>query len=156
MSICASEGARTTDSARRTTLAALAAVLTVLAAGLVLLTTTGLAGAATAAFAQRCGTHFCVGVRTAYFAGANSYDLFTYGSGSGDTETQYMDTAATRPTTPPAPPTTPAGTCTVHYGPADRGSSFNGDVTVTNNASAPGTNGVPSTFTLNGRACASA
>ncbi len=43
---------------------------------------------------KRCGVHFCVDGKEAYFAGANSYDLFTYGSGSGDTETQYMDKAA--------------------------------------------------------------
>lgn len=52
------------------------------------------AQAAVSGFVQRCGIHFCVNGKTAYFAGANSYDLFTYGSGSGDTETQYMDKSA--------------------------------------------------------------
>ncbi|WP_377269914.1 cellulose binding domain-containing protein [Peterkaempfera sp. SMS 1(5)a] len=42
-------------------------------------------------FVTRCGIHFCLDGRTYYVAGANTYDLFTYGSGSGDTETQYMD-----------------------------------------------------------------
>lgn len=28
-----------------------------------------------------------------YFAGANTYDVFTYGGSYGDTETQYMDKA---------------------------------------------------------------
>jgi len=73
-------------------LAALAAALLVATAWLAVAPR---AKAATAAgFVQRCGIHFCVGGQVQYFAGANSYDLFTYGSGSGDTETQYMDKAA--------------------------------------------------------------
>lgn len=44
-------------------------------------------------FAYRCGVHFCLDGKTFFFAGANTYDLFTYGSASGDTETQYMDKA---------------------------------------------------------------
>src|SRR3954447_17702777 len=51
------------------------------------------ASAATTGFVQRCGIHFCLDGHTYYFAGANSYDLFSYGSGSGDTETQFMDKA---------------------------------------------------------------
>ncbi|OPG13512.1 cellulase family glycosylhydrolase [Microbispora sp. GKU 823] len=83
----------------------LPAVLVVIAAALLALVPvlTGAsarrAGAATvqaavpAGFAYRCGIHFCLDGRTFYFAGANTYDLFTFGSGSGDTETQYMDKA---------------------------------------------------------------
>ncbi|MBN6547863.1 cellulase family glycosylhydrolase, partial [Actinacidiphila bryophytorum] len=80
--------------ARRTWLAALAAVTTALMMALLVIAVPGPARAAAAGFVQRCGTHFCVNGKTAYFAGANSYDLFTFGSGSGDTETQYMDKAA--------------------------------------------------------------
>jgi hypothetical protein len=46
-----------------------------------------------AGFAYRCGIHFCLDGNTYYFAGANTYDVFTFGSGSGDTETQFMDKA---------------------------------------------------------------
>ncbi|MGN6128003.1 MAG: cellulose binding domain-containing protein [Humibacter sp.] len=67
--------------------AALTAVVALVAA---VLTTTSAAKAATADFVERCGIHFCIDGETAYFAGTNSYDLFTYGAGSGDTETQYM------------------------------------------------------------------
>jgi mannan endo-1,4-beta-mannosidase len=52
------------------------------------------AKAAVSGFVQRCGIHFCVNGATTYFAGANSYDLFTFGSGSNDTETLYMDKTA--------------------------------------------------------------
>ena len=45
---------------------------------------------------QRCGIHFCLDGKTYYFAGTNTYDVFTYGGGSGDTETQYMDKAPHR------------------------------------------------------------
>lgn len=51
------------------------------------------ASAAPAGFAYRCGVHFCLDGKTFYFAGANTYDLFTYGGSWGDTETQYMDKA---------------------------------------------------------------
>lgn len=44
-------------------------------------------------FVERCGIRFCVAGEDFYFAGANVYDLFTFGSGSGDTETEYMDKA---------------------------------------------------------------
>ncbi|GCE50130.1 mannan endo-1,4-beta-mannosidase [Thermosporothrix hazakensis] len=49
-------------------------------------------------FVYRCGTHFCLGDRYFYFAGANTYDVFTYGDGSSsstpdDIENKYMDKA---------------------------------------------------------------
>lgn len=49
------------------------------------------ASAATDSFATRCGIRFCLDAKEYYVAGANAYDLFTFGSGSGDTETAYMD-----------------------------------------------------------------
>src|SRR5690348_6539575 len=49
------------------------------------------ASAAVSGFVQRCGIHFCLNGKTYYFAGANTYDVFTYGGSYGDTETQYMD-----------------------------------------------------------------
>ncbi|KAJ3055426.1 hypothetical protein HK097_010520 [Rhizophlyctis rosea] len=42
-------------------------------------------------FVTRCGTKFCLDGKPYYFAGANTYDVFTFGSSSGDTETQFMD-----------------------------------------------------------------
>ncbi|MFJ1792000.1 cellulose binding domain-containing protein [Kitasatospora griseola] len=45
------------------------------------------------AFATRCGIHFCLNGKEYYFAGANTYDVFTYGGSYGDTETQFMDKA---------------------------------------------------------------
>jgi hypothetical protein len=51
------------------------------------------AAAAPAGFVQRCGTHFCLNGHVFYVAGANTYDVFTYGGSFGDTETQYMDKA---------------------------------------------------------------
>src|SRR5687768_16109368 len=44
-------------------------------------------------FAYRCGIHFCLDGNTFFFAGANTYDVFTYGGAFGDTETQFMDKA---------------------------------------------------------------
>ncbi|KAA6198555.1 cellulase family glycosylhydrolase, partial [Streptomyces parvus] len=51
------------------------------------------ASAAADSFATRCGIRFCLDGEEYYFAGANAYDLFAFGSGSGDTETEYMDKA---------------------------------------------------------------
>ncbi|MDX2297031.1 MULTISPECIES: cellulase family glycosylhydrolase [Streptomyces] len=44
-------------------------------------------------FVTRCGIRFCLDGREYFIAGANAYDMFTFGSGSGDTETRYMDKA---------------------------------------------------------------
>ncbi|MFJ9519981.1 cellulose binding domain-containing protein [Kitasatospora sp. NPDC101801] len=44
-------------------------------------------------FATRCGVHFCLDGKEYYFAGTNTYDMFAYGSASGDTESQFMDKA---------------------------------------------------------------
>jgi mannan endo-1,4-beta-mannosidase len=71
-----------------------AALITVLSVLTISLTSAPGTHAAVSGFVQRCGTHFCVNGVTTYFAGANSYDLFTFGSGSGDTETLYMDKTA--------------------------------------------------------------
>ncbi len=80
--------ARPGPSRLRAVATAFAAVLTMIIASLVAVSR---ADAAPADFVQRCGIRFCLGGKTYYFAGTNTYDLFTYGSGSGDTETQYMD-----------------------------------------------------------------
>jgi len=45
-------------------------------------------------FVYTQGTHLMLNGKPFYFGGANTYDIFTYGSGSGDPETQYMDKAA--------------------------------------------------------------
>src|SRR5689334_4820343 len=84
--------ARTHPTRRRRWLAALAAAVMATVGAAVVLTGANQATAATA-FVQRCGIRFCLGGKDFYFAGTNTYDLFTYGAGSGDTETQYMDKA---------------------------------------------------------------
>ena len=44
-------------------------------------------------FVTRCGIRFCLDGKPYYFAGANTYDMFTYGGSYGETETEYMDKA---------------------------------------------------------------
>jgi mannan endo-1,4-beta-mannosidase len=56
------------------------------------------AHAADTGFVSRCGIHFCLNGHTYYFAGANTYDVFTYGDGSStatqdDIENKFMDKA---------------------------------------------------------------
>ncbi|WP_052509510.1 cellulose binding domain-containing protein [Kitasatospora griseola] len=84
---------RTTPTARRLAPPAILLAAAVATAGLTL----GRADTAQAdtsdSFTTRCGVHFCLNGKEYYFAGANTYDLFTYGSASGDTETQFMDKA---------------------------------------------------------------
>ncbi|NUP79622.1 MAG: cellulase family glycosylhydrolase, partial [Nonomuraea sp.] len=76
---------------RRAALATLLALL-LAAIGLTALRAPA-ASAAPSGFAYRCGVNFCLDGKKFFFAGANTYDLFTFGSGSGDTESQYMDKA---------------------------------------------------------------
>jgi len=45
-------------------------------------------------FVYTQGTQFMLNGKPFYFAGANSYNVFTFGGGYGDPETQYMDKAA--------------------------------------------------------------
>jgi len=75
--------------ARRAVAAIVAIAVAVLTAGLFAINGAG----AAVPFAQRCGIRFCFNGQTFYFAGANTYDVFTYGGSWGDTETTYMDKA---------------------------------------------------------------
>ncbi len=75
---------------RLTAASAIGLVLTALVAAL-LVSPASRAAAAPSGFVSRCGIHFCLNGKSYYFAGANTYDLFTYGGSSGDTETQWMD-----------------------------------------------------------------
>ncbi|WP_338492983.1 cellulose binding domain-containing protein [Streptomyces sp. SJL17-4] len=61
--------------------------------GLLVVRPTSAAADSTDSFVTRCGIRFCLDGKEYYFAGANAYDMFTFGAGSGDTETQYMDKA---------------------------------------------------------------
>lgn len=56
------------------------------------------AHAASSGFVYRCGIHFCLDGNYFYFAGTNTYDMFTYGDGSSTSdqnaiENNYMDKA---------------------------------------------------------------
>ena len=79
---------------KRTHVVLIVFLIAVLTAGLVgQLRAQAAPAAAPAGFVYRCGIHFCLDGNNYYFAGANTYDVFTFGSGSGDTETQFMDKA---------------------------------------------------------------
>ncbi|HXR65699.1 MAG TPA: cellulose binding domain-containing protein [Ktedonobacteraceae bacterium] len=59
-------------------------------------TSSGTAHAASNGFVSRCGIHFCLNGKYFYFAGTNTYDMFTYGDGSSTSdqnaiENNYMD-----------------------------------------------------------------
>ncbi|MEU2503510.1 hypothetical protein ABZ621_02250 [Streptomyces sp. NPDC007863] len=69
----------------------LAAVLAL--TGLVVARPTQAAADSGDSFVTRCGIRFCLDGEEYFFAGANAYDMFTFGAGSGDTETQHMDKA---------------------------------------------------------------
>ncbi|MEU8261706.1 cellulose binding domain-containing protein [Micromonospora sp. NPDC048999] len=71
----------------RATMLTLAVVVAVVLSSLVMINRAG----AAVSFAQRCGIRFCFNGQNFYFAGANTYDVFTYGGSWGDTETTYMD-----------------------------------------------------------------
>src|SRR6185503_7049445 len=71
----------------------LALVVAALVAAVVTVATAPLAQAAPAGFVTRCGIHFCLDGRTFYFAGTNTYDVFTYGGSWGDTGDPYMEEA---------------------------------------------------------------
>jgi Cellulose binding domain/Cellulase (glycosyl hydrolase family 5) len=72
--------ARTRHSWRRSLLAAFAALVAVVAAVFTVITSpTAQAADSRDSFVTRCATHFCLGGKPYYFAGANTYDMFTYG-----------------------------------------------------------------------------
>lgn len=64
---------------RRALFAGLAALLTLVAATLVVLTSTARAADPRDSFVTRCGIRFCLDGKPYYFAGANTYDVFTFG-----------------------------------------------------------------------------
>lgn len=75
-------------------------VATLLLGGLSFLTlaTPTTTQAAPAGFVYRCGIRFCLDGKYFYFAGSNTYDMFTYGDGSStgsatDIETKFIDKA---------------------------------------------------------------
>ena len=74
-------------------LAALTAVLAFLAATLAILTSpTASAADARDSFVTRCGIRFCLGGKPFFFAGTNTYDVFTFGFDWLPGE-QYVDKA---------------------------------------------------------------
>src|SRR5579875_621352 len=77
------------------------AAITILAAisGILLISGPRHPAQAASGFVTRCGIHFCLNGQLFYYAGANSYDIFTFGDGSSsstqdDIENKYMDKAA--------------------------------------------------------------
>jgi mannan endo-1,4-beta-mannosidase len=49
-------------------------------------------GSVVKGFVGRCGTQFCVDGKTFYFAGSNTYDMFTFGTWSDDIDARSIDT----------------------------------------------------------------
>jgi hypothetical protein len=74
-------------------------VILLLAMGWLLLLNPRQAARAATGFVTRCGIHFCLNGQLFYYAGANSYDIFTFGDGSSsstqsDIENKFMDKAS--------------------------------------------------------------
>ena len=69
-----------TTKRRRALLAAATAVIALLAAVLAVVTSpTAQAADSRDSFVTRCGIHFCLDGKPYYFAGTNTYDMFTFG-----------------------------------------------------------------------------
>src|SRR5450631_2196427 len=80
-------------------MAGCAALLLLIAGGIFALFPSKNTASAASSFVTRCGIHFCLNGKLFYYAGANSYDLFTFGDGSSsstasDIETKFMDKAS--------------------------------------------------------------
>ncbi|HEY5002003.1 MAG TPA: hypothetical protein VII61_02545, partial [Ktedonobacteraceae bacterium] len=80
-------------------IAGCAALLLLVAGGIFALLPSKNTARAASGFVTRCGIHFCLDGKLFYYAGANSYDLFTFGDGSNsstpsDIETKFMDKAS--------------------------------------------------------------
>ncbi|MCG8348078.1 MAG: cellulose binding domain-containing protein [Chloroflexales bacterium] len=83
---------------RMANLAVLFALILTSLGAIIVLTQTQAQAAPPAGFVYRCGIHFCLDGKPYYFAGANTYDVFTYGDGISsatqeDIETRFMDKA---------------------------------------------------------------
>ncbi len=80
-------------------IAGCAALLLLLVGGIFALLPSKNTARAASGFVTRCGIHFCLDGKLFYYAGANSYDLYTFGDGSNnstpsDIETKFMDKAS--------------------------------------------------------------